>query len=90
MCLEGGNSVRSESLVRAVQSQVVFGNGENIFASVAKRWNVEVELRQAMIQVATEPALGYSGFRVLVRGSDHPHIDCNFRIAAEAVVRSAI
>jgi len=72
------------ALALGLAGEEVFGQGDDVLASVAQWRDVNGEGGQAVVQILTELAFRDPVLHVAVGGGDNAHIDLDVFIAADA------
>ena len=62
----------------------------NIFGTLAQWRNPQLELAQAVEKIFAETAFFHRQFQILIGGGDHAHVDGNFPMSTQTVIRSAV
>ena len=64
------------------------GQYRDIFRNIAKRWRLDMNYLQAVVQIFAKRTFFDGGFQVLVRCGDHSNIDWYGAFAADSVHRA--
>src|SRR5262249_58994247 len=87
---ESTQGIWTEKQLAVCESKEVLRERDDVFRALTQWWHTQLELAQAMEEVATKPSLFNRGFEVLVGSGDHANVHGNFAMAAQAIVRGAV
>src|SRR6266576_4810023 len=68
----------------------MLGESNDIFWSLAQRWNPQLKLAEAVKEILAEAALAYCGLEVLVGCSDNTDVNLDLAMSTQTVERLSI
>src|ERR1700722_12368087 len=74
----------------SLETKKMFGKGNDIFGTLAQRWNAKLKLAKTVKKVAAETAGIDRGFKILIGGGYNAHVDLDFAMSAQTVEGLAI
>src|SRR5262249_24391780 len=85
-----GHSITGETRSGIMFVQSLLGGSNDVIGAVAQRGNIQLELRQAVIQVASKTSGAHLFLQIAVRCGQHTDIYAYFLASAKAVVGKSI
>src|SRR2546429_6754450 len=83
-------SLRAESQFLGLHTKKMLSKSCNVFGSLSKRGDAQLELAQTMEEIFAETPFAYCGFQVLICRSHDTNIHADLLVSSQPVVGSPV